>query len=104
MSLFAPPQLPPEAVTFTATSFGNYTPRGYDPCRIAGRISGVPISNLESPGWRTPEDRCSVMFTFHNQQGEVLGYSHLPSEFVAQTLKERKLVFRPAALVPRACA
>lgn len=104
MSLFAPPELPPEAHTFDATEFGNYTPCGYDPCRIAGSARGIAVKHLAAEGWRKPDIRTSTMFTIRDKHGQVLGYSHLPSESAAQTLKERKLVFRPATVVPRACA
>ncbi len=108
MSLFAPPELPPEAHTFDATTFGNYTPRGYDPCRIASRIRGIEIKYLtaEPSEWRVVQGNQAVMFAFNNKHGQVIGYSYLPSEAVARELppEQRRLTFRPATQVPRACA
>lgn len=67
--------IPQEAVTFSATDFGGYTARGYDPSAISGSVSGVPIAMLTEGEWL----KCARMgssgttFKFFDKDCRLLG-------------------------------
>jgi len=83
-----PPEYPPQTVTFTCVDFGGYRSNGYDPNKIAGRISGIPIQMLTEGQWlgNTNTGSSGSQFLFYDKEGKELGRVWKPSLVVVHEL------------------
>ncbi len=67
---------PKNAVRFDVTTFGQYTPRGFDPARVSGKTSGVGIENW--PG-KWAENNPGARVDWRDASGAVIGFDFIPS-------------------------
>lgn len=78
--------LPADATTFDAMDFGGYTARGYDPSRIAGWMTGIPIKYLFEGQWlkgRPGQSGTSIIV--RNDKRKELGRIYVCSESARRT-------------------
>jgi hypothetical protein len=98
--------LPAEVITFDCIDFGGYGPRGYDPNRIAGRISGVPLNQLTQGQWlaHTNTGSSGSVLVFRDRAGTEVGRAYKASTLVSRELFARgaiQLKFIPSPQGPR---
>ena len=100
--VFTAPVLPDNVVTFSCTNFGAYTPRGFDPTRIADRISGIPIKYLTEGEWLFSNNvgKSGSMFIFYDKDGVELGRVHMPSEGVTAPWNDPQGKHRTLKFIP----
>ncbi len=71
--------LPADATTFDAIDFGQYTARGYNPSRISGTITGVPIKYLFEGQWLKKPGQSGTSIIVRNALNKELGRIYVNS-------------------------
>lgn len=71
--------LPADATTFDAIDYGAYTPRGYNPSRISGTMTGIPIKYLFEGVWLTAPGQSGTSIIVRNEKHKELGRIYVNS-------------------------
>jgi hypothetical protein len=77
--------LPDGAVTFDETTFGMYTPRGFDTCRVASISRGNEVRWLTEGQWlRVDAHHHGARFDLRDREGKLIGWFYAPSSTVGR--------------------